>query len=60
MAKIRVFEWAKKNNMPSNVIITELKEKGIEFGYVMDDKEVKLAFFKDPDNNPLYVAQVIK
>ena len=38
----------------------ELKEKGIKFGYVMDDKEVKLAFFKDPDNNPLYLAQIDK
>ncbi len=35
----------------------ELKEKGIKFGYVVDDKEVKLAFFNDPDNNPLYLAQ---
>ena len=38
----------------------ELKGKGIEFGYVMDDKEVKVAFFKDQDNNPLYLAQVMK
>ena len=38
----------------------ELKKKGIEFGYVLDDKEVKVVFFKDQDNNPLYLAQVIK
>ncbi len=38
----------------------KLKAKGIEFGDVMDDKEVKLAFFKDQDNNPLYLAQVVK
>ncbi len=37
-----------------------LKEKGINFGYIMDDKEVKLAFFTDLDNNPLYLAQVVK
>ncbi len=43
-----------------SLAMEELKEKGVKFGYVMDDKEVKLAFFKDPDNNPLYLAQVVK
>ncbi len=43
----------------SNAMVA-LKGKGVNFGYVMDDKEVKLAFFKDPDNNPLYLAQVVK
>ena len=40
--------------------MNDLKEKGINFGHVMDDKEVKIAFFKDPDNNPLYLAQIIR
>lgn len=39
--------------------VGELKGKGIKFGYVIDDKEVKLVNFKDPDNNPLYLAQVV-
>lgn len=37
--------------------MSELKEKGIVFLRVTDDTQVKLAFFTDPDGNPLYLSQ---
>ncbi|MDA4125902.1 MAG: VOC family protein [Thaumarchaeota archaeon] len=37
--------------------ISELKEKGIVFSRVTDDTQVRLAFFTDPDGNPLYLSQ---
>ncbi|HWN81636.1 MAG TPA: VOC family protein [Candidatus Udaeobacter sp.] len=39
--------------------IAELKQRGIEFrGQVQDNDNVKLAFFGDPDGNPLYLCEV--
>ena len=37
--------------------MTELKSRGVRFSRVSDDMQVKLAFFADPDGNPLYLAQ---
>jgi catechol 2,3-dioxygenase-like lactoylglutathione lyase family enzyme len=37
--------------------MTELKSKGVKFSKVSDDTQVKLAFFTDPDGNPLYLSQ---
>jgi len=38
--------------------IQALRSKGIVFRRIVDDGPVKLAHFKDPDGNPLYLAQV--
>src|ERR1700730_10789744 len=39
--------------------VTELKGKDVEFlGALVDDGPVRLAFFGDPDGNPLYLTQV--
>ena len=35
----------------------ELSEKGVKFSRVTDDAHVKLAFFTDPDGNPLYFSE---
>jgi catechol 2,3-dioxygenase-like lactoylglutathione lyase family enzyme len=35
----------------------ELKGKGVVFTRVTDDKQVRLAFFTDPDGTPLYLSQ---
>jgi catechol 2,3-dioxygenase-like lactoylglutathione lyase family enzyme len=37
--------------------INELKSKGVAFSRVVDDAQVRLAFFTDPDGNPLYLSQ---
>jgi catechol 2,3-dioxygenase-like lactoylglutathione lyase family enzyme len=37
--------------------MSELKGKGVAFSRVADDDQVKLAFFTDPDGNPLYLSQ---
>jgi catechol 2,3-dioxygenase-like lactoylglutathione lyase family enzyme len=37
--------------------MSELKDKGIAFSRVTDDTQVRLAFFTDPDGNPLYLSQ---
>jgi catechol 2,3-dioxygenase-like lactoylglutathione lyase family enzyme len=37
--------------------MSELKGKGVTFSKVADDTQVKLAFFTDPDGNPLYLSQ---
>lgn len=37
--------------------MSELKKNGITFSRVADDAQVKLAFFADPDGNPLYLSQ---
>lgn len=37
--------------------MAELKVKGVLFSKVADDAQVKLAFFTDPDGNPLYLSQ---
>ena len=37
--------------------IEELGKKGVLFSRILDDVQVKLAFFTDPDGNPLYLSQ---
>jgi len=37
--------------------MVELKSKGVQFSRVSDDTQVRLAFFTDPDGNPLYLSQ---
>ncbi len=38
----------------------ELKKRGVVFSHVLDDTQVRIAFFTDPDNNPLYLSQTVK
>ena len=41
-------------------VMTTLKNAGIEFqGPIVEDENTRLAFFADPDGNPLYLAQVL-
>ena len=35
----------------------DLEGKGVKFGRVVEDGPVRLASFKDPDGNPLYLAE---
>ena len=35
----------------------DLEGKGLKFSRVAEDGPVRLAFFKDPDGNPLYLAE---
>jgi len=35
----------------------ELEDKGVKFLRTADDTQVRLAFFADPDGNPLYLSQ---
>jgi len=37
--------------------VAELKKKGVKFTKVTDDGPVRLAFFVDPDGNPLYLSE---
>jgi hypothetical protein len=37
--------------------MSSLGQKGITFSGVSKDGPVKLAFFTDPDKNPLYLSQ---
>ena len=37
-----------------------LSGKGVTFGQPRNDGPVRLAFFKDPDGNPLYLSQMQK
>ena len=37
--------------------MADLKTKGINFAGVLDDNQVMLAFFNDPDGNPLYLSE---
>jgi len=44
---------------PLEHVVTELKNRGVSFqGPVTDDTKVRLAFFKDPDGNTLYLCEV--
>ena len=44
---------------PIDEAVTELRSRGVEFaGPVIDDKALSLAFFQDPDGNPLYLAEM--
>lgn len=41
-------------------VMRKLTDLGVTFeGPVVEDEHVKLAFFKDPDGNPLYLSQVL-
>jgi len=37
--------------------MNRLKGRGVRFSRVTDDAQVRLAFFTDPDGNPLYLSQ---
>jgi len=37
--------------------MAELKAKGVTFSRVVEDRPTKLAFFADPDGNPLYLSE---
>lgn len=37
--------------------MAELRAKGVTFSRVADDRPTKLAFFTDPDGNPLYLSE---
>jgi catechol 2,3-dioxygenase-like lactoylglutathione lyase family enzyme len=37
--------------------MNDLKNKGVTFSRISDDVQVRLAFFTDPDGNPLYLSQ---
>jgi catechol 2,3-dioxygenase-like lactoylglutathione lyase family enzyme len=40
--------------------MSKLKGKGVAFARVANDGPVRLAFFSDPDGNPLYLSQTQK
>jgi catechol 2,3-dioxygenase-like lactoylglutathione lyase family enzyme len=40
-----------------DMAVKEMKGKGVVFSRFADDSQVKLAFFNDPDGNPLYLSQ---
>jgi len=40
--------------------VAELKEKGVAFSRVVEDRPTKLAFFTDPDGNPLYLSETAR
>jgi catechol 2,3-dioxygenase-like lactoylglutathione lyase family enzyme len=40
--------------------MTDLKAKGVAFSRVVEDRQNKLAFFTDPDGNPLYLSQTAR
>jgi len=43
---------------PIEAVHAKLTERGVTFdGPVMDTGHIKLAYFKDPDGNPLYLSQ---
>src|SRR5579863_1756080 len=37
--------------------MADLKAKGVTFSRVVEDRPTKLAFFTDPDGNPLYLSE---
>ncbi len=40
-------------------VVEEMKSKGVKFtGPVVDDQQILIANFEDPDGNPLYFAEV--
>jgi hypothetical protein len=41
-----------------NSSMAKLKEKGVSFSRVVEDRPTKLAFFADPDGNPLYLSEI--
>ena len=44
---------------PLDVVVSDLQSRGVVFrGPIVDDVQVRLAFFGDPDGNDLYLAEV--
>jgi catechol 2,3-dioxygenase-like lactoylglutathione lyase family enzyme len=44
---------------PIEQAVADLTARGVRFtGPVIDDKQLSLAFFADPDGNPLYLAEM--
>jgi len=44
---------------PLDAVVEEMKSRGVLFrGPVVDDVQVRLAFFGDPDDNDLYLIEV--
>jgi hypothetical protein len=40
--------------------VAKLEQRGVSFhGPIIDDEQVRLAFFGDPDGNALYLCQVL-
>jgi catechol 2,3-dioxygenase-like lactoylglutathione lyase family enzyme len=37
--------------------VADLKAKGVTFSRTVEDRPTKLAFFTDPDGNPLYLSE---
>jgi catechol 2,3-dioxygenase-like lactoylglutathione lyase family enzyme len=43
---------------PIGDAVAQLTSRGVQFsGSIIDDKALSLAFFNDPDGNPLYLAE---
>jgi catechol 2,3-dioxygenase-like lactoylglutathione lyase family enzyme len=41
-------------------VVAKLEQRGVSFhGPIIDDEQVRLAFFGDPDGNALYLCQVL-
>jgi catechol 2,3-dioxygenase-like lactoylglutathione lyase family enzyme len=40
--------------------MADLKAKGVAFSRVVEDRPTKLAFFADPDGNPLYLSEAAR
>jgi catechol 2,3-dioxygenase-like lactoylglutathione lyase family enzyme len=40
--------------------MADLRAKGVTFSRVVDDRQTKLAFFADPDGNPLYLSETAR
>ena len=40
--------------------MADLKAKGVTFSRVVEDRPTKLAFFTDPDGNPLYISETAR
>ena len=38
--------------------MAELKSRGVKFSQILDDNQVMLAFFTDPDGDPLYLSEI--
>jgi catechol 2,3-dioxygenase-like lactoylglutathione lyase family enzyme len=41
-----------------DLMMSELRKKGVEFSSQITDGMLRIAHFKDPDGNPLYLAQI--
>lgn len=41
-----------------SAVITTLQERNVVFAPIMEDKATRIAYFGDPDGNPLYLIEV--